>query len=169
MPLTRREFSTLATGSLALLVLQQADAQPVQPLDRDDAKNKANLATAPFTIGGAGQYAKAGLYEDYKKEKGVWIVSDGKTLVVLSATCTHKGCTTAWNAEKKQYGCPCHKSQFDKDGLNISGRAERPLERCALRLVKGANGAMEIEVDPTHRFRKEKDEWSDPAASLPVG
>ena len=55
-------------------------------------------------------------------------------------------------------------------GSTSPSRAERPLDwHCALRLVKGANGAMEIEVDPTHRFRKEKEEWSDPSASLKLG
>jgi len=169
MPLTRRAFTILATGSIALTVLgEQGFAGPM-----DNPANRPSLAKEPFNIGPKSKYKEAGLYQDFKKDKGVWVVSDGKQLTVLSATCTHIGATTNWNDGKKQFQCerqgPKHGSTFDLDGTNTAGKATRPLERCSLKLVKGANGAEEVEVDPTTRFRKDKDEWSNPASSLPLG
>ena len=164
MPLTRRAFTILATGSIALTVLgEQGFAQPA-----DNRANRANLAKEPFNIGPKSKFKEAGLYQDFKKDKGVWVVSDGKQLVVLSATCTHMGATTNWNEAKKAFDCPKHHSLFTLDGANTAGKATRPLERCSLKLVKGANGAEEVEVDPTTRFRKDKDEWNNPASSLPL-
>lgn len=165
-PLTRREFSLLATGSLALVVLNQA---PALAQSAAEEKNKANLAAEPFLIGPAEKFKAAGIYEDFKKAKGVWLVSDGQMLVALSATCTHLGCSTKSNPEKKGFICPCHESKFDAQGLNIRGKARRPLERCALRRVTGPSGGPEVEVDPRKRFRKDKNEWSDPASSLALG
>ena len=55
----------------------------------------------------------------YRKE-------DGK-LAVLSAACTHKGCTVTWNNADGTWDCPCHGSIFDKDGRVIHGPARRPL------------------------------------------
>ncbi len=96
----------------------------------------------------------------------MWLVSDGKALVALSATCTHLGCTTPYLADQKAFRCPCHGSQFSPEGINApGGRAKRPLERCTVRLVDTDSG-RQIEVDPTRRFRKDLDQWGDAAASL---
>jgi Rieske Fe-S protein len=177
MSLTRRQF-TLASTSIALTVMgcdSQAsdDGSAAQAAPQEGGpsggggkgKNRANLATEPFRVGSPGQYKQAKLYADYKADKGVWLVSDGKTLVALSATCTHNGCTTHHVEDKQIFDCPCHHSHFGLTGDNLEGKAKRPLERCALKLVKTDTG-QEIEVDPTRRFRKDKDQWGDPASSL---
>lgn len=160
MSMTRREFTAGTTATLALTVLgcsTQADEK------KDE--NAPNLAKEPFTIGKPSKYAKAGMYDEYKKEKGVWVVSDGKAVVVFSANCTHLKCTTHWKPETKLIVCPCHGSKFDLEGANQEGsKAKRPLERCSLSLLKSG----EIQVDPTRTLRKDKDEWSDPAASVKI-
>jgi Rieske Fe-S protein len=170
MPLTRRQF-TLASTSIALTILgcdsRAADEAPAQapPEGGNRGKNRANLATEPFRVGPPDKYKQAKLYADYKADKGVWLVSDGKALVALSATCTHNGCTTHYAEDKQVFDCPCHHSHFSLAGDNLEGKAKRPLERCALKLVQ-TDAGPEIEVDPTRRFRKDKDQWSDPASSL---
>jgi Rieske Fe-S protein len=179
MSLTRREFA-FASTSIALTVLgcdgeasntRLSEAAPQQggpasgPGEGGKGKNRANLATEPFRVGSPDQYKQAKLYADYKADKGVWLVSDGKALVALSATCTHNGCTTHYLDDKQIFDCPCHHSHFSLEGDNLEGKAKRPLERCALKLVKTDTG-QEIEVDPTRRFRKDKDQWGDPASSL---
>lgn len=52
----------------------------------------------------------------------------GGTLRKLSATCTHMGCTVAWNAAEMSWDCPCHGSRFDRDGEVLNSPATRPLE-----------------------------------------
>lgn len=62
---------------------------------------------------------------------------DSKTIIAISAICTHKGCTINWNAEGFKFICPCHGATFTPDGKNISGPANRPLTVAPTVLKKG--------------------------------
>jgi Rieske Fe-S protein len=57
----------------------------------------------------------------YRDERGA--------VTMLSATCSHMGCSVAWNDAERTWDCPCHGSRFETDGAVISGPAETPLER----------------------------------------
>ena len=34
----------------------------------------------------------------------------------INAVCTHLGCVVPWNAAQNKFICPCHGSQYDKNG-----------------------------------------------------
>jgi len=165
MEMTRRAFTILTTGSIALTVLGDA----VLADGAGEVPKRAKLATEPFTIGPRSKYKTAGLYQDYRDSKGVWVVSDGKQIVVFSAVCTHKSTMTRWDDAKKQFLCPSHRSTFDLEGTNTGGKATEPLLRCSLKLAKGADGAEEVEVDPTRLLKKADNAWNDPTATLALG
>jgi glycine/D-amino acid oxidase-like deaminating enzyme/nitrite reductase/ring-hydroxylating ferredoxin subunit len=59
----------------------------------------------------------------YREEDG--------TLHERSATCTHQGCITRWNAIEKSWDCPCHGSRFDIRGRVLNGPAVIDLPEAA--------------------------------------
>ena len=56
---------------------------------------------------------------------------DGE-LRAVDPTCTHMGCTVAWNAAEKSWDCPCHGSRFDTLGQVLNSPATSPLARRGL-------------------------------------
>jgi Rieske Fe-S protein len=48
-------------------------------------------------------------------------------LVGLTATCTHLGCTVAWNGANGQVECPCHGARYNLHGEVLNGPAREPL------------------------------------------
>jgi cytochrome b6-f complex iron-sulfur subunit len=46
---------------------------------------------------------------------------------VLSAICTHQGCTVGWNESSERFDCPCHGSQYTATGTVMKGPAGSPL------------------------------------------
>jgi glycine/D-amino acid oxidase-like deaminating enzyme/nitrite reductase/ring-hydroxylating ferredoxin subunit len=53
-------------------------------------------------------------------------------LHAVSATCTHMGCTVAWNEAESTWDCPCHGSRFAVDGRVLHGPALHPLKATSL-------------------------------------
>jgi nucleotide-binding universal stress UspA family protein/nitrite reductase/ring-hydroxylating ferredoxin subunit len=52
--------------------------------------------------------------------------ADGE-LHLMSARCTHMGCTVAWNTADHVFECPCHGSRYGPSGEVVNGPAVRPL------------------------------------------
>ena len=76
---------------------------------------------------------KIGWPQDYPEgvnfisEKRVYVVRHQNIIRVVSAVCTHIGCTARWVQERNRWECPCHGSFFDEKGTVITGPAPRPL------------------------------------------
>ena len=60
-------------------------------------------------------------------EKLAAFMDDAGELHLLSARCTHMGCTVGWNPGEKTFDCPCHGSRFSPTGAVVNGPAGRPL------------------------------------------
>ena len=57
----------------------------------------------------------------------IYMVHDVQGLFAVRAVCTHLACITTWKPELEVIACPCHGSQFRRDGTKITGPATGPL------------------------------------------
>jgi nucleotide-binding universal stress UspA family protein/nitrite reductase/ring-hydroxylating ferredoxin subunit len=60
-------------------------------------------------------------------EKLAAFVDEGGELHIMSARCTHMGCTVAWDPGLRVFRCPCHGSRYSPTGEVVQGPAQRPL------------------------------------------
>jgi cytochrome b6-f complex iron-sulfur subunit len=58
-------------------------------------------------------------------------------VVMLSAICTHMGCTVEWDTGKGEFVCPCHRATYDSSGNVLSGPAPQPLTRLKITVRHG--------------------------------
>lgn len=112
------------------------DATTVAKLVKDNVKVGADLVK-----GYAGRLrsesvtqlepGQGGLVEVDGATVAAYREADG-TLHAVSPTCSHLGCTVAWNHAETSWDCPCHGSRFDADGAVLDGPAVHPLDRVEL-------------------------------------
>ena len=57
--------------------------------------------------------------------------------VIFSSICPHLGCKFDWKQELNKFVCPCHNSEFLKDGEHVAGPAARGLDPLPLREQSG--------------------------------
>ncbi|MFI5398634.1 MAG: ubiquinol-cytochrome c reductase iron-sulfur subunit [Candidatus Binatia bacterium] len=57
----------------------------------------------------------------------LFITRERNQFHVISAVCTHLGCTVEWKEKLAEFDCPCHGSKFKSDGERFAGPAPRPL------------------------------------------
>jgi nucleotide-binding universal stress UspA family protein/nitrite reductase/ring-hydroxylating ferredoxin subunit len=69
---------------------------------------------------------QGGLIEQQGEKLAAFMDAAGE-LHLMSARCTHLGCTVAWNPGQGTFDCPCHGSRFGPLGEVVNGPAQRPL------------------------------------------
>ena len=89
-----------------------------------------------FIAGRPSDYAAGQVSERFADEHKVWLVRDDGGIFALVAQCTHLGCRPRWFPEEVRFKCPCHGSNFDRDGRVISGPAPKPLLRAGVSLKR---------------------------------
>jgi cytochrome b6-f complex iron-sulfur subunit len=70
----------------------------------------------------------------------IGITGDAKkpeSIVAVNPTCTHKGCTLKWNAQEKEYVCPCHGAEYAPSGKVTKGPATQPLPTYEVKIENG--------------------------------
>ena len=59
---------------------------------------------------------------------------------VFSSTCSHLGCSVAYQSSQHIFACPCHGSEFHADGSVLRGPAVAPLSH--LTWTQGASPSL---------------------------
>ena len=65
-------------------------------------------------------------------------------MVIFSPICPHLGCRFLWDDAGNKFACPCHGSQFTREGEHTAGPAPRGLDPLPLREEKGVAEIMWI-------------------------
>ncbi len=68
-----------------------------------------------------------------------WLVHDNSGIIALRHACTHLDCLFHYDENTGLFVCPCHGSEFSRDGHVLKGPANRPLERYPIRLITADN------------------------------
>ena len=56
---------------------------------------------------------------------------DDGSVLALDPICTHVRCVVQFDADAREWACPCHGSRFAVDGSVVRGPARRPLAPAA--------------------------------------
>jgi cytochrome b6-f complex iron-sulfur subunit len=119
-----------------------------------------------FKIGYPSDFA-FGVDTKFQSTHRIWVVRNTEGIFVISAVCTHLGCTPDWKPSENKFKCPCHGSGYDSEGINFEGPAPRPMDRAHVEL----DPTGQIVVDLSHLFRwpkGERSQFEDPGAILRV-
>jgi cytochrome b6-f complex iron-sulfur subunit len=104
----------------------------------ETAAQKSSAASGDWqTVGTKAELDQAGqLLAENSPAGPVLVVGTSKTanLIAVNPTCSHKGCTVAWQAEAKKFVCPCHQAEYSADGKVQKGPAEKPLKTYASKI-----------------------------------
>ncbi|HEX3740743.1 MAG TPA: Rieske (2Fe-2S) protein [Terriglobales bacterium] len=72
------------------------------------------------------------------KQQPVYVTKDPQGgLIVLSAVCTHLGCSVRWVDAQNKFVCPCHGGMFSGDGKLLGGPPPRGLDRLETKIEDG--------------------------------
>lgn len=76
-----------------------------------------------------------------------FLVRTDAGVAALYKVCTHLSCLLTWDDQANAFVCPCHGSQFGRDGELLSGPASRGLDQFVIQLV-GTGGQVVAQTDP---------------------
>jgi cytochrome b6-f complex iron-sulfur subunit len=68
---------------------------------------------------------------------GVVVVNTGSSYIAIAQSCTHNGCSVAYNQSGNDFVCPCHGGTFDTNGNVTAGPPPAPLKKYTV--VKNGN------------------------------
>lgn len=135
MSTTRRKFlEFLGKGSVFAAFIAQIAAA-----GRALLPNVLYEPSKRFKIKRPDEYAQGYTFD---AEHRLFVIRQENTFHVISAVCTHLGCTVQWRGE--EFACPCHGSIYNPNGKVIGGPAPRPL--AWYDVVQAPDGRLEVDT-----------------------
>src|SRR5437763_7689500 len=93
-----------------------------------------------------------GVDTKFQNQYRIWVVRNTEGIFVISAICTHLGCTPDWKPSENKFKCPCHGSGYDPEGVNFEGPAPRPMDRAHVELAP--DGQIEVDLSKLYSWPK---------------
>lgn len=142
--LNRREFLVYAWSmALALAVAQSAAGVYLFMRPRF----RAGEFGGRFEIGAASALPETGAAPQGNPEGKFWLVNTEDGPRALYMVCTHLGCLYKWYDDLNHFRCPCHSSEFSREGKLLHGPATRGLDQFVVQVVDGGQIVAQTEED----------------------
>jgi cytochrome b6-f complex iron-sulfur subunit len=113
-----------------------------EPTKSNETGTKSGAASDFTSVGTVAELKQNGQILKEQSPVGPVLVagnpSNTKELFAVNPTCTHKGCTVEWKADKKDFACPCHGSKFAANGAVTAGPATSPLKTYQVKVEGGS-------------------------------
>ncbi len=123
----RRAFLRDGLMAVAALTAIAGAAAPLQAMARSYATGRASGDTLTYPLPAAdGATIDAA-------NKVVLVRFEG-VIAAFALECPHKGESVEWQPDNARFFCPKHKSTFKPEGTLIQGKAERNMDRYAVKL-----------------------------------
>jgi len=122
---TRRHFLAVVAGAAAACACGGANGSPAVFGDVS-AGNVKDVAVGSLALVGS---------------EPVMLGRDSSGLYAMTNTCTHQGCDAEpfGSGASATVRCPCHGSEFDRNGAVVHGPASSPLTHFAVELDSAGN------------------------------
>lgn len=140
--INRREFISYAwSGALGLLTLESglATYQFMYPRFREGEFG------GKFPLGEATALPQTGIDPEGNAVGKFWLINTDEGPRALYMVCTHLGCLYKWSPSNNRFQCPCHASQFSREGHYIWGPAPRSLDQFVIEIVEDGEVVAQTE------------------------
>jgi cytochrome b6-f complex iron-sulfur subunit len=138
-PVNRREFLNLAwLASLGFLTVSMGGMTYLFAMPRFKAGefggkvDIGKVSELPAVDAGPANFPKVKF----------WLSNSPDGVSAIYKVCTHLGCLYNWRDQEGRFICPCHGSQFEKNGTYIRGPAPRSLDRFVVEIVDPATNQV---------------------------
>jgi nitrite reductase/ring-hydroxylating ferredoxin subunit len=91
------------------------------------------------------------------KDNQVILVRFEQKAYAFNLSCPHQNTALKWLRDEGRFQCPKHKSRYQPDGVFISGRATRNMDRFA---VRRDAGTIVVDVDKLYRSDQNAADWA---------
>jgi cytochrome b6-f complex iron-sulfur subunit len=129
MPCDRRDFVRGGTAAIAAVLLPGCASLVTRRVPVDNGTIRLSLRQHPELAEPRGSLR---LLPDGSEDPVYLLVLDDGGFAALSSVCTHRGCTV--DIGGPGLACPCHGSQYDREGRVTRGPASRSLARYPVRV-----------------------------------
>jgi cytochrome b6-f complex iron-sulfur subunit len=136
----RRDFLALSWRVLAALAAGEGAYMGLRFL----ASRKAEGSFGQVVTAGVASDFPPGTISPFDMDRFLLIRFEDGGFLALYTRCTHLACTVTWNEQRQRFICPCHGSEFERDGTVLNPPAPRPLDRFLVTIE--ADGRVKVDT-----------------------
>lgn len=143
--LNRREFLTYAWGMAATFLLAEAGADCFSYLY---PRFRFGEFGGQFNLGAATTLPTTDAAPLPNLDGKFWLVNTAHGPKALYMVCTHLGCLYKWDIALNHFKCPCHNSEYSREGDYIAGPTSRSLDQFTVEVVEQGKVVAQTKATP---------------------